>query len=113
MRRLLADKRGGGVQPVTLDDERLAGDSAHERALEVIALEGAVRRLDRERPELGQTVGLRYFMECTIEEAAQIMNCSPRTIVRYHAEARGLLRSYLDPDGDSRSGSEEFPAVPR
>jgi RNA polymerase sigma factor (TIGR02999 family) len=111
--RLLADKRGGGVQPVTLDDERLAGDSAHERALEVIALEGAVRRLDRERPELGRTVGLRYFLECTIEEAAQIMNCSPRTIVRHDAEARGLLRSYLDPDGDSRSGSEPPPVVPR
>ena len=111
--RLLADKRGGGMQPVTLDDARLIGDSAYERAVEVIALEGAVRRLDRERPELGRTVGLRYFLECTIEEAAQIMNCSARTIVRYDAEARGLLRTYLEPDEDSRGESERRPVLPR
>jgi RNA polymerase sigma factor (TIGR02999 family) len=102
--RVLAGKRGGGAPHVTLDEERIADDD-HERAIEVMEMEEAVKWLERSHPELARAVELRFYLECTIKETAQIMGRSARTIVRYDAEARGRLREFLGGDLTGADGT--------
>jgi RNA polymerase sigma factor (TIGR02999 family) len=93
--RLITAKRGGGATHVTLETARI-DDRNHERALEMIALDEGLRRLADKHPHLAHVIELRFFLESTVEEAAVIMKCANRTITRYDADARKLLREIMD-----------------
>jgi len=100
MRRILVDharahrrdKRGGGAARVTLDDERVG---AVEREVDLVALDDALVGLADVDPELARVVELRYFGGLTVDEAAEVLGTSPRSVDRAWATARAWLRREL------------------
>lgn len=101
MRHLLADrardrlrlKAGGGWANVTLDAEdlRLSIDSAEE----ALALEEALRRLERTDARAARVVELRYFAGLTLEQTAQALDLARRTVDRDWQFARAFLHAEL------------------
>ncbi len=88
MRRVLVDyartrrrgKRGGGVRPVPLEDvEPFLTDS---EAGEVIALDEALERLARVDPRGAEVVTHRFFTGLTLEESAEVLGVSSKTVRR-------------------------------
>jgi RNA polymerase sigma factor (TIGR02999 family) len=87
-----AAKRGGGAERVSLYDvDHFA--AAHE--IDLIALDEALRRLERIDPQQGRIVELRYFSGLTIEEIAEALGVSPATVKRDWSMAKAWLRREL------------------
>jgi len=74
-RRRNAARRGGGQRPVTLSDV-----AAGAPAFDLIALNEALDRLTEFRPRAAQVVGLRFFIGLTVQETADMIRVSPRTV---------------------------------
>src|SRR4029453_8604355 len=97
-------KRGGGAVQVTLGGADRAGANAGARpvegtpldAVDVIALDDALKRLAELDPQKARLVDLRYFAGLSIPEAAAALGVSPATIGREWAIARMWLRRELD-----------------
>ena len=87
-----AEKRGGGVAPVTFDDLRV---SAADQGLDVLALDAAVSALQEFDPRLAKVVELRYFVGLSIPETATAMGSSPATVKRDWTYARAWLYEYM------------------
>jgi len=101
MRRVLIDharqqnagKRGGGAQPVTLEDALVASDLSPAM---LIALDDALEQLRTLNPRVVQVVECRYFGGMTEEEIARALDVSSRTVRSDWVMARGWLRRTLD-----------------
>jgi RNA polymerase sigma-70 factor, ECF subfamily len=95
MRRILvsharsreAQKRGGAAQCVTLHDEV----AAPERDLNLLALDDALTRLEAIDSEKSRMVELRFFSGLSVEETAEVMGVSPRTIDRQWQTTKAWL----------------------
>jgi RNA polymerase sigma factor (TIGR02999 family) len=93
-RRLKTEKRGGGsVEIVPLNLIDIAGDDPER----VIALDDAIQRLTAEDDNLGKVVRLRFFTGLTVEETAEVLGTSPRSVAREWAFARAWLAKELRP----------------
>jgi RNA polymerase sigma factor (TIGR02999 family) len=93
----LAAKRGADMPHIGLMEGL---DGAVESALspaELIDLDRALDRLAAEAPHLARLVEMRYFGGLTVEEAAEVLSCSPRTVKRDWAFARAWLLKELGP----------------
>lgn len=86
-RRRIAAKRGAGALHTDLDDS--AG--ATEQAEELLALDGAIGKLERMNSRLARTVELRFFAGLSVEEIADALAVSPRTVKRDWMKARAFL----------------------
>jgi RNA polymerase sigma factor (TIGR02999 family) len=103
MRRILVDfartrrnlKRGGGAQPVSLDE---AVVRVPERSTDLLALDEALERLAALSPRQSRVVELRYFGGLTEEEVAELLSVSPRTVRNDWALARAWLYRELSRD---------------
>ena len=112
MRRLLIDhararrslKRGGGPAPGAADLARhrmafnvldLAADMATD-PVEILALDEAVSRLEHEEPQLAAVVRLRFYAGLSVDETAEALGVSPRTVKRDWTFARAWLFRRLD-----------------
>lgn len=82
------DKRGGGVVQVSLDEVAIAFE---ERAEELVALDEALASLEQMDPRKGEIVQLRYFGGLSIEETAEVLDVSPRTVRREWRRAKAWL----------------------
>jgi RNA polymerase sigma factor (TIGR02999 family) len=82
------DKRGGGAVRVSLNDALVV---AEDQNAHFIALDEALRVLERLDPQKGKIVELRYFGGLSIEETAEVLNASPRTIRREWQRAKAWL----------------------
>jgi RNA polymerase sigma factor (TIGR02999 family) len=99
MRRILvdharahaADKRGGGVTMIALD-ERIA---AAETNVDLLALDAALTRLAVMDPQQARIVELRFFTGLTVEETADALDISPATVKRDWAIAKAWLHHEL------------------
>ena len=92
----LAEKRGGGLRPVTLGDADAAGNAApDESGVDVLVLHEALERLAAIDPRQARIVELRYFGGMNIEDTAEALDLSPATIKREWAVARMWLRREL------------------
>jgi len=91
-RARLADKRGGGLERVTL-----TGDEAVDspRGIDVLALHESLERMAAFNPRQERIVELRYFGGLTIEEAAEVIGISEATLVREWTVAKAWLRADL------------------
>ncbi len=97
MRRILVDyarqriamKRGGGVAAVELQ-ENLVGGSV-DRSEEMLAVDEALARLGELDAQQAKVVELRYFGGLTVEETADALDVSPRTVKRDWAMAKAWL----------------------
>jgi RNA polymerase sigma factor (TIGR02999 family) len=102
MRRLLIDharqfraaKRGSSFARVPLEAE-LAWVSPNEESS--IDLSRALDELEELSPAKGQAVELRYFLGCTVEEAAGILGVSPSSIDRDVRFSLAWLHERLHP----------------
>jgi RNA polymerase sigma factor (TIGR02999 family) len=96
MRRILIEqarrrrslKRGGGRTPQPLDEGMLVAAPLDE---ELLALDGALERLESTTPERAQVVKLRYFAGLSVEETARALDLSPRSVNRLWTSARAWL----------------------
>ncbi|MGH7560896.1 MAG: sigma-70 family RNA polymerase sigma factor [Gemmatimonadales bacterium] len=86
-RRATAAKRDGG-RAVSLEPDRI-GDPG--RSEELLALDEALDSLERLDPRLARTVELRFFGGLSVEETADVMEVSPRTVKRDWRKARAFL----------------------
>ena len=101
-RRKLSGKRGGGLvkQEVGLDDFPVANP---RDPLEVIAVHEALDRLAQKSPRKAELVKLRYFLACTMAEAAQILRIAPTTAEEDWTYAKAWLRRQLRRDEEINS----------
>jgi RNA polymerase sigma factor (TIGR02999 family) len=88
-RRKHSQKRGGGVEPVELDESVLVFAAPPE---ELLAVHEALDRLALEDPAAAELVKLRYFVGLTMEEAAAAMGLAKRTAEGLWTYARVWLR---------------------
>ncbi|MBZ5728942.1 MAG: sigma-70 family RNA polymerase sigma factor [Acidobacteriia bacterium] len=100
MRRLLVDharrrraaKRG---IPVTLNEEVFNGTGGVDQTEEILAVDEVLARLEELDPRQSRIVELRYFGGLSVEETAEAMSLSPRTVKGDWAMAKAWLRSQL------------------
>lgn len=91
-RRRNAAKRGGGIAPVTFDDDLAISDA---RAEDLLSLDEALARLEALDPRLCRVVECRYFGGLTVPETAAALDISPATVKRDWQTARAWLRREL------------------
>lgn len=91
-RRKLAEKRGAGEAPVSLQGHD-AALSAHPG--ELIALDDALATLARLDPRAAAVVELRVFAGFTIDETAQALDIHPSAVNREWAHASAWLKQHL------------------
>ncbi len=100
MRQILVDearqrnsaKRGGGAIHISLAD---ATGVAQEQAANVVALDDALKRLERIDARQGEIVELRFFGGLSIDETAEALKVSPGTVMRDWTFARAWLRTQM------------------
>lgn len=84
-----AAKRGGGQSPEPLEHNPIADD---DTASELIALDQALRGLDRLEPRQARVVECRFFAGLPVPETAEVVGVSEATVKRDWALARAYLR---------------------
>ena len=82
------DKRGGGAIQVSLEE---AAVIAGEKAEHLIALDEALLFLERLDAQKAKIVELRYFGGLSIEETADVLDISPRTVRREWQRSKAWL----------------------
>jgi RNA polymerase sigma-70 factor, ECF subfamily len=96
MRRMLIDyararrtaKREGGLQRVPLEEPLLFTE---EQSDELLALDEALERLAQFDARQSRVVELRFFGGLTVEETAEALGISPKTVKRDWCVARAWL----------------------
>jgi len=96
MRRILIDearrrgraRHGAGQRRVELTGDALRADSPPE---ELLAVDDALSRLEKIDSAMSDVVKLRYFAGLTVEETAQALETSPRSVNRLWTAARAWL----------------------
>jgi RNA polymerase sigma factor (TIGR02999 family) len=91
-RERLAEKRGGGLDRVTLIEDQIAAEPA---GVDVMALHESLERLAALDPRQAQIIELRYFGGLTIDETAEVVGASAATVVREWTVAKAWLRADL------------------
>src|SRR5262249_24648453 len=100
MRQVLVDrvraqqslKRGAGISPEALDDNR---HSTSNRLEEFLILDEALTRLSREEPRAGQIIELHYFGGLNGGEIGELLGVSAATVSREQRRAEAWLKRAL------------------
>jgi RNA polymerase sigma factor (TIGR02999 family) len=87
-RAATADKRGGGVQKIALDE---AVSFSEKQDIDLIALDEALQQLAEQDATQSRIIELRFFGGLTVEETAAVLKISPATVKREWAMARAWL----------------------
>jgi len=101
MRRILVNhakakgsqKRGGDRTTLQLDEATAA---FNDRSIDLLALDEAMDRLAELDPMQARLVELRFFGGMTVQECAEHLNVSQRTVHYEWAHARAWLRGQLE-----------------
>ena len=96
-REHLAQKRGGGARPVTFDD---ALPEVAATAGSFLDLDDAITRLAALDPRLGEVVYLRFYAGLSVEESAELLGVTSRTVKRDWRKARAFLHRELHGNQD-------------
>jgi RNA polymerase sigma factor (TIGR02999 family) len=96
MRRILVEaarargaaKRGGGAACVNLDESI---DAIPTRGAELIRLDEALDALAQWDPRKARVIELRFFSGLNVEESAEILKISPRSVMRDWSLGRAWL----------------------
>jgi len=108
MRRILIDharkkgsqKRGGGRKALAISVVDLATE--HDPG-DILALDEAISTLASEDPRAAEVVRLRFYGGLSVEETAEALGVSERTVMREWAYARARLYQLLADDDRSES----------
>jgi RNA polymerase sigma-70 factor, ECF subfamily len=87
MRHILVDharshqaaRRGGATEKISLEE---AAFVSPERASEIVALDDALKSLERLDNRKSRVVELRYFGGLSVEETSSVLKISPETVLR-------------------------------
>ncbi|HUQ19636.1 MAG TPA: sigma-70 family RNA polymerase sigma factor [Gemmatimonadaceae bacterium] len=101
-RRRLAIKRGQGAELLSLDEDQAAVDAY---AADLVDLDDALSRLAEHSPRHARVVELRYFTGLSVEQTAEVLDVSPRTVKSDWAMARAWLFNQLSPQTQTASPS--------
>jgi RNA polymerase sigma factor (TIGR02999 family) len=93
VRAQLADKRGAGVEPITLNTS--AQGSIAAAGDQIIKIHEALLELKVIDAELVKIVEMRYFAGMTHEEIAEATSINVRTVRRHWQKARAFLKEAL------------------
>ena len=96
MRRILVDfarsrhyaKRGGGAQPVSLDESLVVSP---KHSTDLVAVDDALKALTKVDARKAQVVELRFLGGLTVEESAEVLKVSPETVRRDWRLAKAWL----------------------
>jgi len=97
-RQRAAQKRGGGAARLPLEEAAVA---VEERAGEILALDEALARLEALDPRLARIVEMRFFAGLSIEETADTLDLSPRSVKRAWQRARAFLFREIYPEASA------------
>lgn len=100
MRRILIDharghlrqKRGGEQKKVSLDEAFVFSE---QQADELLAVDDSLNRLAKIDPRQARVVELRFFGGLSVEEAAEVLGVSPKTVKRDWSVAKAWLYADL------------------
>jgi len=104
MRRILVDyartktrqKRGGDQVRVTLEEANMV--LSQESAVDLLALDEALTRLEKVSERASKVVEARYFAGLNIDETAEALGVSEMTVKRDWTMAKGWLKMALEED---------------
>lgn len=99
-RRAGADKRGGGAQRVTLGTLEHAVEVEPQEA---VALAEALVRLEAQDPRAAEVTRLRFFAGLSVEETAEALGVTVRTVHREWTYARARLFEFVRPGEEGRA----------
>jgi RNA polymerase sigma-70 factor (ECF subfamily) len=91
-RRRKADKRGGEMTRVSLNENVVVVEETFERLL---MLDDALSQLQQFDERLSKVVELRYFSGLTVEETAEVLSISPRTVKNDWSLAKAWLHKTM------------------
>lgn len=91
-RRRGAAKRGG--DRIAVDWESCEA-SVEAMAADMLALDEALKRLEEADPNLARVVELRFFAGLSLEETAEVVGRSPRSVDRDWNKARAFLHQLM------------------
>jgi RNA polymerase sigma-70 factor, ECF subfamily len=100
MRRILIDharghsrqKRGGEDKKVSLDEAFIFSE---QQAEELLAVDDSLNQLAKIDPRQARVVELRFFGGLSVEEAAEVLGVSPKTVKRDWSVAKAWLYADL------------------
>src|SRR5262249_1120927 len=100
MRRILIDharghlrqKRGGEQKKLSLDQAYIFSE---QQSAELLAVDEALERLSKLDPRQARVVELRFFGGLSVEEAAEVLGVSPKTVKRDWSVAKTWLYADL------------------
>jgi RNA polymerase sigma-70 factor, ECF subfamily len=112
MRRILVDyargqqriRRGGKQQKVSLDDVVLVSP---DRTEEVLGVHESLSRLEKLDARPARVVELRYFGGLTVEEIAEVVGVSTKTVMRELNVAKAWLYGELKEGADAARQLEQ------
>ncbi len=93
VREARAERRGGGLQLVTLNTE--SGGVAATSDEEILRVHEALEELAAIDERMVRVVEMRYFVSLEMEEIAQALNVAKRTVERDWEKARSFLYASL------------------
>lgn len=93
-RRASAERRGGDLTRITLNDA-LVGNAGPGADAELLSLDQALDRLDHVNSRQREVVELHYFAGLTFAEIAALHECNERTALRQWERARAFLHAQL------------------
>jgi RNA polymerase sigma factor (TIGR02999 family) len=97
------DKRGGGREHVQFDEALVFSP---ERSAEFLELNAALERLSEMDARQAQIVEMRFFAGLTVEETAEVLKISPKTVKRDWSVAKAWLHGELK--GSYGSAAEQM-----
>lgn len=87
------DKRGNGLQLVTLSDG--AQVEQPDESIDVLALEQSLLRLEQADPRLAQVVELHFYGGLSFPEMSRVLKVTERTLFRDWRIARAMIHADL------------------
>ena len=91
-RKRTAQKRGGGVRPISLDQVQVG---VAEQADMLLAIDGALEKLSQLNERLTRVFECRYFAGLSDQETADALSMSLRTVQRDWMKGKAWLRREL------------------
>lgn len=88
-----ASKRGGDVYKLTLDE---AEEQPQNRAVDVVALDDALKSLAQMDLQQSRVVELKFFGGLSVDDTAEVLGVSASTVKRDWISARAWLFRELD-----------------
>ena len=91
-RRDHAARRGGNAVQIPFEEGEVAGNDG---SADVLGVNEAVDRLAERHPGMAKVVELRFFGGLSVQEVAEVLETSPRTVEREWTRAKAYLRETL------------------